>query len=104
MYASTIGSIWTQAEERLKTATRIVIIGYLLRRSVGRLLRALVALGARGHALRRCPPPALRKSCAIRASGGQAAMVRCVLKSRHIRLNRVTVMARSPCKWRDSVL
>jgi hypothetical protein len=31
---------------------------YLLRRSVGRFLGALVALGARGHALRRRPSPA----------------------------------------------
>jgi hypothetical protein len=28
MYTSTIGSVWKQAEERLKTAKRIVIIGY----------------------------------------------------------------------------
>ena len=28
MYASTIGSIWTQAKEQLKTAGRIVIVGY----------------------------------------------------------------------------
>jgi len=38
---------------------RVEVVEYLLRRSVGRFLRALVALGARGHALRRRPPPAL---------------------------------------------